>query len=324
MVLEVVHVVIHLHETLVADGERAGRCVLHTSVEHHVDDCVLYHFGIYVEVGHVLVLTECAEDGVGSRAHTALQRQEGLRDDAAMHVVDEEFSHEMSDFVGDGVAVFESSCLVGQVAFYDAHNLLARNFHVRLTDAVADVLDRNSLAIRRVSRLVNVLYELGVRIMETVEFEDDALCQSCSRRADAAGSGEIGFAGCFAFFDVAHFKDSPVDFAEESIAHLLCHVAEVDVVVRNFAGIHTLTEVAVRRVGCAILDSVCECEHSVGALTCRCSCEDAHLEGSSCSMLSLCNLCQLSCHCFRRSCGSESTECQILIVFNHCCSFGSR
>ena len=73
VVFEVVHVVVYLHEAFVAHGERAGRGVLHTAGEHHVDDRILNHLSIDVEVGHMLVGTQCAEDGIGGAAHATLQ-----------------------------------------------------------------------------------------------------------------------------------------------------------------------------------------------------------------------------------------------------------
>ncbi len=65
MLLHIVHIVVDLHQTLVRDGQRAGRSVLDTAVEHHLDDGILDDLGIDVEVGHVLVGTQGTENGIG-------------------------------------------------------------------------------------------------------------------------------------------------------------------------------------------------------------------------------------------------------------------
>ena len=208
-----------------------------------------------------------------------------------MHVVNKEFCYQVSDCVGCWVAVFESACLVREVAFNHTNNLLARNFNVRLTDAVAYIDDWNRLAERWVGWFVNILDELSVRVVERVKLQDNVLSKASCCRADTACCCQISLAGCFAFFDVADFENSPVNFSHESIAKFHSHVAQMKVVIRNLTCVNALTEIAVCRVRSTILDSISECQNTVGALTSACASEESYFERTSCCVFCFCNFC---------------------------------
>ena len=156
-VLEEVDVVVDALQIFVGHAERAGRGALHTSVAHEVDDGVLQHFGIDVEGGDFGVLTEGAEDGVGRRAHTALERQERLRDDAALHFRKQEFGHALTNLVGHGVGILERASLVWDVALDHADHLRGVELEVGRTDAVVGVEDGDGFAQRRILRFIDVV-----------------------------------------------------------------------------------------------------------------------------------------------------------------------
>ena len=148
MLLHVVHIVVHLHQTVVRDSQRASRSILHTTIEHHLDDGVLDNLGVDVEIGNVLVLAQSAEDGVGSRAYTALQGKELLGDTALVHLLYKELSSQETNLICYGVAILEGTGLVRDVTLYDTYHLLFGNRDIGLTDAVANMLNGNSLAVR--------------------------------------------------------------------------------------------------------------------------------------------------------------------------------
>jgi len=107
-----------------------------------------------------------------------------------VHLLHQELGCQETNLIGHGVAVLEGTGLIRDVTLYDTYYLLLGNRNVGLTDAVADVLDGNSFAVRRIQRLIDVVDELGVGIVEAVELEDDVLSQTGSRRTDTTGSGQ--------------------------------------------------------------------------------------------------------------------------------------
>ena len=239
----------------------------------------------------MLVLAESAEDGVGRRAYAALQGQELLGDTALVQFVDQELGGEVAYTVGHRVAVLEGAGLVGDVTFYDTHHLVLGNRDVGNADTVADVEDGNGLAVRGVQRLVDVVEILGVGAVERVQLEDDLLGQTGSRGADTAGGGQVDVIVVAAVLDVADLKDGPVHVAVETVAQLLCHVAQVQVVVGNLAHVDMLAEVGVGGVGGTVEDSLRVGQVAVGALSGRGTSKDGHLELAASLMLGHRNLC---------------------------------
>ena len=256
MLLEVVHVVVDLLQTFVRHCQRACRRVLDASLEHHAHHAVLQHLGVDVEVRHALVVSQCAQYGVGSAAHAALQRQERLRYDASLHVADEELCHVVSNLVSYRVGILEGSCLVGYVTFYNAHNLFGVYLYIGCAYAVVHVCDRYRLAARRVERLVYVVQIFCLGAVESVKLQHHVLCQACHCGADASGSRQVSLACVGAFLDVAHLNYRPVNLSHKAVAQLLCHVAQVDVVVGYLACVYVLAEVRVGGVGRAVFYSL--------------------------------------------------------------------
>ena len=264
----------------------------------------------------MLVGTQGTEDGVGGAAHTTLQRQKLLGDATGVQLVDEELGGEVADTVGHRVAVLEGAGLVGDVALHHTHELLLRNGHIGHTDAVAHLGDGNGLAVGRVERLIHVVEELGVGVVEGVELQNDMLGQTGCCGADAAGSGKVSLVEAVGLLNVAHLENSPVDVTVEAVAQLLCHMAQVKVVVGNLAHVHMFAEVGVGGVGSAVFESLCIGQVTVGALSGGGTGEDAHFEGTSGFVLSLSDFGQLFGHGFGHSGGSEATHCNIFSVFN--------
>ena len=291
MILEVVHVVVHLQQTLVRYGQRTSRRILHTTVEHHTDHRVLQHFGIDVEIGHVLVLSQCTENGVSRRTHATLQRQELLWNTALVHFLYEELCCQETDLIGYWVAVLEGTGLVGDVTLYDTDHLLLGNRDIGHTDAVADVLDGDSLAVRGIQRLIHVVNELGIGVMEAVQLQNHVLGQTGSCGRDTTSSCQIYMVVIAHFFNVAHLEDSPVQRTIEAIAQLLCHMAQVQVVIGNLTHVHVLAEIGVRGVRGTIEYCLGVCQVTIGALSGRGTGEDSHLELATGLVLSHSNLC---------------------------------
>ena len=92
-------------------------------------------------------------------------------------------------------------------------------------------------------------------------------------------------------FNVAHFEDSPIQRTVETIAQLLCHVTQVQVVVGNLTQIDVLAEVGVGGVGSTIEDSLCIGQVTISRLSGRSAREDSHLELAASLVLSHSNLC---------------------------------
>ena len=271
----------------------------------------------------MLVLAQSAQNGVGRRAHTALQGQELLGDASLVHLLHEELSGQETNLVGHGVAVLEGTGLVRNVTLHDTGQLVLGNHHVGHADAVAYMLNGNGLAVRRVERLVHVVNELGVGVVERVKLQNHPLGQTGSRRRDATGSGQIDVILVAGILDVADLENGPVHGTVEAIAQLLCHVAQVQVVVGNLTQVHVLAEVGVRRVGGTIEECLCVGQVTVGALSCGGTREDGYFELTASLMLSNGQLRQFLGGCFGYTGRCEATHGDVVAVLDQCCSFGS-
>ena len=78
--------------------------------------------------------------------------------------------------------------------------------------------------------------------MEGVKLQYHVLCQACHCWADTSCCRKISLYDVAVFLYIADLKDSPVDVAIEAIAQLLCHVAEVYVVVCYLSHVHAFAE----------------------------------------------------------------------------------
>ena len=239
----------------------------------------------------MLVLSQGTEDGISRRTHTTLQRQELLGDTALVHLLYEELSGQETNLIRYRIAVLKSTGLVGDVALHDASNLLLGDADIRLTDAVTYMFDGDSLTVRGIQRLIYVVNILCIGVMEAVEFQDNVLGQTGSCRRNTTSSRQIDVIVVAHLFDVAHLENGPIYIAIKSIAQLLCHVAQMKVVIRNLTHVHVLAEIGVGGVRGTIEDSLCVCQVTVRALSCGGTCEDSHLKLAASLMLSHSDLC---------------------------------
>ena len=104
--------------------------------------------------------------------------------------------------------------------------------------------------------LIYVVHELGVLAVEGVKLQNHVLCHSRYGRADATCRCEIRLAGVCTLLDVAHFEDSPVYLAVESIAEVLRHHGEMEVIIAYFVEVYCLAEAWISGVRCAEINGV--------------------------------------------------------------------
>ena len=168
----------------------------------------------------------------------------------------------------DRVRVLEGACLVRYVTLYDTDNLPRVNLDVWLADAVSDMGYHDWLAAWRVERLVDIVQETCLRVVERVELNDDLVSAARHSGRYAACCCEVSLADSLALLDGRALQYSPVYLAVESVAYLLCHVAEVEVGIVYLACIDMLAEVRVCGVGGAEPYRLCVGEDTVGALSC--------------------------------------------------------
>ena len=256
--------------------------------------------------------------------NTSVQGQERGRNDAPLHVGCQEGGHVVSYLCGHWVDVFEGARLIGYVAFHHAHYLFGVNLHIGCAYPVVHMHDGDGLTVGRVLQFIHVVQVFGIGTVEGVVFQYHVLGQAGRRGTDASGRGEVGLAGVGPLFQVAHLKDGPIHFSHKPVAHLLCHLAQVDIVVCYLSQVDVLAEVGVGSVGRAVLDGLRIGQVSVGALPGGCSGEDAHLEGASCLVFGHCYLRQFLGHGLGGTRGCESAQCYVLSILNQCRCFCGR
>ena len=321
LVAEEVHVVVNALQAVVGDGQRAGAAELDASLADEADDGVLDDFGVHLEGRDGLLVSQGTQHGVGNVAHARLQRQERRRDDAPFHVGHQEVGHVLPDFVGQRVGGGEGAGLVGPVGFHYADDFLRVYLDVGGADAVAGLVDGDFAAVGRVEGFVHVVQAHGGLAMRGIQFYDDLVGQSADGGGDASGGGQVDFAvrGHFAGLD-----DGYVYLAHEAVAQFLGHLREVDVVVGNFAVIHSLAKVLVGGVGCAVADGLCFGQDSIARVARRCAREDAHLERTPCGVFRFCYLGQFGRDGLGCSCGCESAQADVVAVLDEAGSFYCR
>ncbi len=129
------------------------------------------------------------------------------------------------------------------------------------------MLNGDSLAVGGIQWLIDVMDEFGIGVVERVQLQDHVLGQTGSSGRNTTGSSQIDMIVVTNLLDVAHLQDGPVHITVETIAQLLCHVAQVQVVVGNLTQIDMLAEVGVGGVGGTVLDGLCVSQHTVSRLT---------------------------------------------------------
>ena len=69
-------------------------------------------------------------------------------------------------------------------------------------------------------------------------------------------------------FNVANLEDSPIYIAIEAVAQLLGHVAQVEIVIWDFAHIYMFTEIGIGSIGGTIFNGLSICQIAIGTLSC--------------------------------------------------------
>ena len=266
-------------------------------------------------------MSQCAQHGVGDVAHARLQRQEGRWDDTPLHVGYEEVCHVLSNLVRQRVAGSERAGFVGPVGLHYADDFLWIHLDVGGADAVAGLIDGDFAAVGRVEGFVHVVQAHGGFAVRGVQLHDDFVGQAAHGGGDASGSSQIDFA---VRGHLAGFDDGYVHLAHEAVAQFLGHLREVDVVVGNFAVIHSLAKVLVGGVGCAVADGLCFGQDTVARVARRCAREDAHLERTPCGVFRFCYLGQFGRDGLGCSCGCESAQADVVAVLDEAGSFYCR
>ena len=202
-----------------------------------------------------------------------------------MHLFYQKLCCQETDLLCYGVRILEGTGLVGDVALYDTYHLLLGNRDVGHTDAVADLLNHDGLAVRWIQGFIDVVDKLGIGIVEAIQFQDDMLGQTCCRGRDTTSGCQVDMVIVAHLLDVADFKNSPVQRTIEAIAQFLCHVAQVQVVVGNLTQVDVLAEVGVGGVRGTIENGLCIGQVTIGRLSGRGTSEDGHLKLAACLVL---------------------------------------
>ena len=83
-----------------------------------------------------------------------------------MHLLYEELSCKESDLICYRITVLEGTSLIRDITLHYTNNLILRDTYIRLTNTIAYMLNGNSLTIRRIERLIHIMDELRIRIVE--------------------------------------------------------------------------------------------------------------------------------------------------------------
>ena len=286
---------------------------------------ILEHFGIDVEVRHVRAFSQCAQHGVGTAAHAALQVEEGGRNLAVLQVFQQERGHVVADLRGDGVWVFEGAGFVGDVAFDDSLDAVGIHFHVGFAYPVVGLRDHDGGAIGVVFYLIYVMDAHAFLAVEGIQLDEDAFPgKPAHGGADAAGCREINV--CLVAYQLhfAGLDDGPVHMPQVALADLGSHVGQVEVGIGNLVVIDVCAEVFVRRVGCAEFDGMHVGQHAVAALSCGSSRQDVDFELSSCGMFCFCLFGDFRRYALRYTGRRESAQPDGISVLDEGGRLGSR
>jgi len=143
--------------------------------------------------------------------------------------------------------------LVADVAGHDGHDLPRVAGHVDRADALVDVRDRQGMACRRVGGDEDVAHPDEFHGLARVHLDDHllGLLEEGGRVADRGGRDDPAV-----FQDADGLDDGHVHLAQEAVAQLLGHLAQVDVEEHRVARVDPLVDLFARLVGEALGDGV--------------------------------------------------------------------
>ena len=160
--------------------------------------------------------------------------------------------------------------------------------------------------------------------MESVQLQDNMLSQHSYCRTDATSGSKISANLAVFLLNVAHFQNTPVQLAIETIAELLCHVTQVEVVICDFVLVYMLAEIWVGGVGGTELDGLCVRHVTVSALAGRCASENTYLERTACFMFSNGQLSQFLRRRLSRTSRCETAKTDLIAILNQRCCLKGR
>ena len=240
-----------------------------------------------------------------------------------LQVADQEISHIVSHLLGYRIEWLEGTRLLRNVAFHHTDNLMCINLHIFLANSVAHIQDWDRGAERAFCYLIYIVKIARSWTVESILLNEHLLGESCDGRNDTAGRGQKCLAGGFAFFQIRNFDDGKVYFAIETTAQTLSHVTEVHILIIYLAQVGVSSKILVGRKWRTELDGMGCCHVTFNTLRSRSSCQDAHLERSSCLMLSHCSLREFAEGCLRHAVWCKTTQSDCILIVNHRCCFGS-
>ena len=302
-VAEEIHIVVDAFQTVICNSQWTGATEFDASFANQSDHGILDYLCVHFECRNRFITSQCTEYSVGDVSYTRLQRQETGRDNTAFHVGCKEVGNILADFVGQRISGSERTRFVRPVGFHYAYNLFRVYLNVRQSDTVTRFIDRYFAAVRRVERFVYVVHTHTGFAVCAVQLHDDLVGKTADGRGDAAGGSQINFS-VWSYF--AGFDDGYVHFAHEPVAHFLCHLWEVYVVVGNLSVVHSFAEVGVGSIRSAVADGFGAWQYAVTGFPCRCACENSYLKRVSFRMFCFSNFCEFGCYSLGRSGGSKS------------------
>ena len=125
---------------------------------------------------------------------------------------------------------------------------------------VAGLVDGYLTAVRRIGRLIDVMQALGATGMGGIELNDNLIGQTGYGGSDTHTGGHPYLT---VISNVKGLHDGNIKLAVESVTHLLCHMAQVDVIICNLTVVYSGTEILVGGIRSAVTQSVLTCQYSV-------------------------------------------------------------
>ncbi len=282
-----IHVAVHYVQCVIGQAQRRTCHVVASTLKNQVDDRVLDHLGEHREGGHVGIVAQGADNGIGHIAHTALERKEFLRDAAALQLADEEVGYVGADGTCVVVQRLESGLIVAQVGVNHGNDLLRVNLHVDGADAVSRMRDHERLAVRRHFGQINIVHTLQTVAVGRIQLDDDLVGMSHKVGHDAhrCRGDEVAVGK-----DLAGLDDGDIHLAEESVIDVLTNHREVAIEILHLAAVDGLAHVGIALEWCAELDGMGQWQFRIDCRARGSASNQTDLEWTACLMFLDCIL----------------------------------
>ena len=130
-------------------------------------------------------------------AYTALYREHARRNMASLNITQEEIDNILANSLCFGINSLKGTCFFRNVTLNHSYNFLGVNFHIISTNTTANGQQRYRSAVRIFLTFVNVMQVFRIRIMEMVQLNHDAFCQSYNSRNNTAGGSKVSLTNIF-------------------------------------------------------------------------------------------------------------------------------